>query len=183
MTFSNAMTYRMPAGIPGAISRAGGGVVMDVEPVALSSASPLAAYGLFGQLDNSGDFRALAAGDAAVYGLLSRPFPANDTTATGFFGQDKLGTPAVPPQNGGDGGVLRSGYMTVALEPNNAGVTAAVVKGGVVYACIQNPNAVGHVGGVQGAADGGNTIATKWIFMGPADANGNVEIANLGNNY
>lgn len=183
MGYDAVYKYNMPSGIPGAISRAGGGVVLDVEPIALSSTHPFAAYGLAGQLESDGSFRALNSSDTAIYGFLSRPFPFNATTASGFMGTNQLGTAAVPPQTGGEGAVMRNGYMTVLLEPNNAGVYTTPVKNGVVYVCIQNPNAAGHVGGVQGAADGGNTIATKFVFTGPQDSNNNVEITNIGNNF
>lgn len=172
----NVIKYAMPSGIPGAPSRIGGGVIFDSESVVLSADAPLGAYGLFGQIDDaSGDFRALDAGDAAVYGLLVRPFPTNATTAANFFGGVPLGTQAVPPQTGGMGAAMRAGYMTVKLQANNAGVVPAVVKNQPVYACIQNPPAGGFVGGVT-TADGGNTIAVNAVFNGPADADGNVEI-------
>ena len=61
---------------------------------------------------------------------------------------------------------------------NRSGVTTTPVKNGAVYACIQNPVTGGVVGGVLGAADGGNTIApANSYFTGPQDANGNVEVA------
>lgn len=174
----NAYTYKMPAGIPGALSRVGGGVILDVEPAALSSAAPLPFFGLAGIYNLAdGLFRALTAADAVISGFLSRPFPQNAQTTTGFFGSVALGAGSVPPQAGGEGAIMRAGYMTVQLQPNNAGVYTAVQKGMPVYVCIQNPNAAGQVGGVQGAADGGNTIAVNAAFTGPADANNNVEIS------
>lgn len=177
MGYDAVFKYNMPSGIPGAISRAGGGVVLDVEPISLSSSAPFAAYGVAGQVDGSGNFRALNSGDTTIFGFLSRPFPFNATTATGFFGQSQLGTAAVPPQSGGEGAVMRAGYMTVLLQSNNAGSGGlTVIKGGQVYVCIQNPPAGGAVGGVTGAADGGNTITCNATFTGPADSSNNVEI-------
>lgn len=174
---ANTIKYNMPSGIPGAISRAGGGVVLDAEPVALSSALPLPFYGLAGQIDTDGNFRAMDPADADIYGFLSRPFPQNATVASGYFGSSALGTPAVPPQTGGEGVVLRSGYMTVKLY----GADAAA-KNGVVYVQVDGIDADHPKGSVWAADDGSNRIATKWIFQGPADENGNVEISNLGNN-
>lgn len=174
---ANVFKYAMPSGIPGVISRSGGGVVMDVEPVSLSSALPLPFYGLFGQIDASGNFRAMDPADATVYGLLSRPFPQNQQTTTGFFGSSPLGTPAVPPQTGGEGAVMRSGYMTIKLY----GAVAAA-KGGIVYAQVDAIDADHPKGSIWASDDGVNRIATKWIFQGVADENGNVEISNLGNN-
>lgn len=175
---SNIIKYNMASGIPGVISRTGGGVVMDVEPCALSAASPIALYGLAGIYNAAdGAFRALAVGDAVISGFLSRPFPQNATSATGFFGSTVLGAAGVPPQAGGEGANMRAGYMTVLLQGNNAGVVTAAAKGGQVYVCIQNPPAGGSVGGVTAAADGGNTIAINATFSGPADDSGNVEIS------
>lgn len=173
----NVIRYAMPSGIPGAISRSGGGVVMDVEPVALSSVLPLPFYGLAGQIDADGKFRAMEAADADIYGFLSRPFPQNATGATGYMGSVAQGTPAVPPQTGGEGAVLRSGYMTVKLY----GATAAV-KNGIVYVQVDGEDADHPLGSVWADDDGANRIATKWIFQGPADESGNTEISNLGNN-
>lgn len=173
----NTIRYNMPSGIPGAISRAGGGVVLDSEPVALSATAPLPYYGLAGQIDADGKFRAMDAADADIYGFLSRPFPQNATAAAGYFGSTALGTPAVPPQTGGEGAVLRAGYMTVKLY----GATAAA-KNGIVYVLVDGEDADNPLGGVYADDDGANRIATKWIFQGPADENGNVEISNLGNN-
>lgn len=183
----NVYKYNMPSGIPGAISRVGGGVILNVEPAVLSSAAPLPFYGLAGAYNAAdGKFRLLTAADTAatISGFLSRPFPQNSTTATGFFGSVALGTAGVPPQAGGEGAVLRAGYMTVQLQPNNAGVYTAVQKGMPVYICIQNPNAAGQVGGCQGAADGGNTVLlANAQFTGPADSDNNVEIEyNVGKN-
>lgn len=169
----NVIKYAMPSGIPGAISRVGGGVVLDVEPVALSKDNPLPYYGLFGQINAAdGVFRAMAAGDANVYGALSRPYPANQTTTTGYFGSTPQGTPAVPPQNGGEGAVMRAGYMTVKLY--NA---TAAAKNGIVYVRVNNPTADLPLGGCEAADDGADTIAINAVFQGPADENGNTEIS------
>lgn len=173
----NAYRYAMPSGIPGVISRTGGGVVMDVEPVALDATAPLPFYGLAGQIDADGEFRAMAPADADIYGFLSRPFPFNATSAAGYMGSVALGTPAVPPQTGGEGAVLRAGYMTVKLY----GATAAA-KNGIVYVQVDAIDADHPKGSVWADDDGANRIATKWIFQGVADENGNVEISNIGNN-
>ena len=168
----NVIKYNMPSGIPGAISRAGGGVVLDVEPVSLSSAAPLPYYGLAGQIDADGNFRAMDSADTNIYGFLSRPFPQNATATSGYFGSTPQGTPAVPPQNGGEGAAMRAGYMTVKLY----GATAAA-KNGIVYVRVDNEDADHPLGGCEAADDGANTIAVNAIFQGPADDSGNVEIS------
>ncbi|MCY1296346.1 hypothetical protein D9M69_382260 [compost metagenome] len=160
---SNAILYRMAAGIPGDVTRAS---QSTIEPVMLNSASPFSAFGLFGKIV-SDKFVPFGAGDAdgAQYGLLVRPYPI-----TGGSGSDPLGT-ATPPTKG-IADVLRRGYMTVKL---NAGTAA---KDGQVYVRVANAAAGKPIGGIEAAADSTNTVAiTGATFMGAADASGNVEIA------
>lgn len=179
MTQSNAYLYSMPAGIPGVANRLGGRMP-EIESQIIDPANPLAAYGLFGQIDATTQlFRKMAAADTTVYGILVRPYPAQPSTASGVSGSVALGTAAVPPQTQQAVDVMKSGRMTVVLQANNAGVVTAPVKGGLIYVCIQNPPAGGVVGGILGAADGGNTIAlpASSYFMGGPDASNNVEIA------
>lgn len=159
----NAILYRMPSGIPGAVTRQ---AVSTIEPAILDSTNAFSAFGLFGKLV-AGKFVPIGAGDAAssVYGLLVRPYPTQGASAS-----DPLGT-AVPPTTG-VANVLRRGYMTVKL---NSG-TAAL--GGQVYVRVANAAAGKPIGGIEAAADGTNTIAvTGATFMSAADASGNVEIA------
>jgi hypothetical protein len=168
----NVFTYSMPSGIPGAVNRVGGGGKLDIEAVILDPNNVFPLYGLFGQIDSvTGLFRIIAAADAATYGPIVRPYPTQPTAAAGYSGSVVLGAGAVPPTKGA-AAVLKSGYMTVLLY----GATAAV-KNGQVYVRTQNAGAGQQVGGVEAAADGGNTIAIKAYFMGPADAAGNIEIA------
>lgn len=174
---SNVFTYSMPYGIPGAVNRVGGRGP-DIEAQIMDPTHPLPFYGLFGQIDaTTGFFRQLTSTDAAVYGLLVRPYPEQPTTATGFSGSISLGTAAVPPQFQTAIDVLKSGYMTVKLYN-----TTAAVKNGAVYTRIADNDATGFpLGDVEAAADssgGTNTLlVTPAYFMGPADSNGNVEIA------
>lgn len=155
--------YRMPAGIPGDVTRAS---QSTIEPVVLNSASPFASFGLFGKIV-SNKFVPFGAGDTngVEYGLLVRPYPT-----TGGSGSDPLGT-STPPTSG-IADCLRRGYMTVKL---NAGTAA---KDGQVYVRVAAAAAGKPIGGIEAAADGSNTVAiTTAAFMGAADANGNVEIA------
>lgn len=180
MTQSNAFLYAMPAGIPGVANRLGGRMP-EIEAQIMDPANPLPFYGLFGFIDAvTSLFRKMAAGDATAYGVLVRPYPSQPSTSgSGISGSVALGTAAVPPQIQTAVDVMKSGRMTVVLQANNAGVVTQPVKGGLVYVCIQNPPAGGSVGGILGAADGGNTIAlpATSYFMGGADANNNCEIA------
>lgn len=158
----NAFLYRMPAGIPGDVTRAS---QSTIEPVFLDPALPFAGYGLFGKIA-AGKFVPFGAGDAngADYGLLVRAYPT-----TGGSGSDPLGTSTPPAKGVAD--VLRRGYMTVKL---NAGTAS---KDSQVYVRVATPAAGKPIGGIEAAADGANTVAiTIATFMGAADASGNVEI-------
>lgn len=159
---SNAFISRMPAGIPGTISR--GAANSTVEPVVITP-NGITVYGVGTVIDaNTGQLRLPAAGDAAITGILVRPFPTNSS-------QDGLGTSTPPAKGLVDR--LKRGYVSVLLS----GATAAK-KDGAVFCRIQNAGAGQFVGGFEAAADGGNTVAVAGAyFTGPADASGNVEVA------
>lgn len=158
----NAFVSRMPAGIPGTLSRSAAQSTVDTVSL---TANSFTAYGLGGLIDAvTGNFRIPAAGDAAISGVLVRPFPTGAS-------QDGLGT-STPPTSGLADRLLR-GYVSVLL----GGATAAK-KDGAVYCRIQNAAAGKPVGGFEAAADGGNTVlVANAVFTGPADGSGNVEIA------
>lgn len=157
----NAFVSRMPAGIPGTLSR--GAAQSTVDTVNLT-ANSFTAYGLGGLIDSAtGNFRLPGAGDTAITGVLVRPFPTNSS-------QDGLGV-STPPAKGLADRLLR-GFVSIKLY----GATAAK-KDGQVYCRIQNAGAGQVIGGFEAAADGANTIAVAGAFFtGPADANGNSEI-------
>lgn len=152
-----AYLERMPAGIPGAVSRAASATL----ETGIIGASPVA-FGSLVKLVN-GKIEAIGAGDTAanVYGLLARTYPTQGS-AMELGG----GTAAAGMQQS----ILRRGYMTVLLK----GGTAA--KRGQVYVRITAGS--GRVpGDLEAAADGANTISVAGCyFMGPADAGGNTEI-------
>lgn len=164
----NSFSKRMPAGIAGAVTRA---EHSTIEPQIITPAGTTGApltYGVPVQIDStSGQARLLAAGDTDAYGALVRPYPLSNTNTT-----DGLG--AATPPTAGVCDVLVRGYMTVTLN----GATAAK-KAGTVYVRLAAPAAGKPIGGIEAAADGGNTVALpdKWYFTGPADTSGNVEIA------
>jgi hypothetical protein len=158
---TNAFTYRMPAGIPGAISRGQGQAT--IEPQVANAAKPFLAYGKFGKTVAE-KFIPLEAGDAAavITGLLVRPFP---TTSS----QDGLGT-STPPTSGMLDRMKR-GYMTVHLDKGVAAKDAQVY----VRTTVNGGDAVGQI---EAAAAGGECVAAAGCFFtGPADANGIVEVA------
>lgn len=154
--------YRMPAGIPGDVTRPS---QSTIEPGQIDAAAPPTKYGVFLKMV-SGKLRALGAGDAAVtpYGLLARPYPTNAAN-------EPLGT-ATPPTSGLCDPMVR-GYMTVKLALGTA------AKGGAVYVVTTAGGSVvgGDIVTAASPAGGGTaTLIPNCIFMGGADADGNVEI-------
>lgn len=167
-----AFLTRMPAGIPGMVNR---GFASTVEPISLTpfgvTGRPVG-YGVPLVIDNTGgnvgNARTVVAADTPdlVYGLLVRPFPT-----TGANANDPLGTGTIAPQqNSGD--VLRIGYMTVLLS----GATPAV-KGNPVYVWTAAPSGNHITGGFEATNPAASGFVIPGVFMGPADANGNVEIS------
>ena len=159
----NAITYRMPSGIPGAVTRTQGATI---EPQLFDSAAPFVGYGLPAKFGAGGKLAPITTGDAAaaIKGILVRPFP---TTSS----QDGVGV-STPPTSG-VGNLLRRGYINVKLN----GATASA-KEGAVYVRVAAAAAGKPIGGIEAAADSTNTIVmTGATFTGPADADGNVEIA------
>lgn len=163
---SNAFTFRMPAGIPGAINRTNSATV---EAQVLDTVNFPTAYGVPVAIDaTSNKTRKIIAGDtpASIYGMYVRPFP------TGGTATDPMGV-STPPV-AGICNVLKRGYIMVQL-----GGTAPAVKNGTIYVRVANAAAGKPLGGIEAASDATNTIAIAGnsYFSGPADANGNVEIA------
>lgn len=169
-----AFLKRMPAGIPGALTRQGKAKVEPFQVWPQGTTGAFSAYGLAGQLDAvTGQFRVVKSTDATVRGFLVRPFPTGGNTGAGAA----LGGSVTPPDGVGD--AMVSGYINAKLY----GATAAV-RGGVVYVRVADVAATGFpIGSVQAAAqaapNAADTIAlpATSYFEGPADANGNVEIA------
>jgi hypothetical protein len=158
-------TFRMPAGIPGAVNRV---ATATVEAQQLDTTHYPTVYGVPVALDaTSHNVRSITAADttASVYGFYVRPFP---TTGNGT---DGLGT-STPPVSG-IVSVLKRGYMMVKLN----GTTAAVKNGTVYVRTVTGTFTV--IGGIEALADSTNTFAVtgNTYFTGPADPNGNVEVA------
>jgi hypothetical protein len=153
-----AYMNRMPAGIPGEVSRPGA----TLESQFVGDAA--IAFGAVVKLA-AGKLVAIASGDAAsvVYGFLPRPYPT--TGDAGAFGAGSA--PAGTTQS-----VMRRGYMTVTLKG-----AAAAAKNGAVYVRV-TADGDKAVGDIEAAADSAKTVAIAGCaFMGPADAGGNVEIS------
>jgi hypothetical protein len=162
---SNAFQFRMPAGIPGDLSRP---ATATVEAQILDATYYPTVFGVPGTIDSTSlKFRKIKAGDTAssVTGLYVRPYPMTGN------GTDGLGT-STPPVSG-IANVLKRGYMTVQLN----GATASA-KNGVVYVRTVANGGNTIIGGIEAAADSTNTfVLANAYFTGPADSGGNVEIA------
>lgn len=146
---SNAYLKRMPAGIPGDVSRK---TEATVEAGLMADTVP---YGAPVKLDAAGKLAALSGASDAVYGFAVRPYPTMSSAAAAGSAQD----------------VLRRGYLTVKLAQGTA------AKGGQVYArhTAETGKAVGDI---EAAAVEGKTLAVPGcLFMGEADGSGNVEIS------
>jgi len=165
---STAYLLRAPAGVPGALSRPDQSTVEPVNITPYGTTGAPAAFGLACQIDATAeDLRVVADPDAAAYGFLVRPYPSlsGNNAASQGLGQ------AVPPAEGVVGVMVR-GYMTVKL-----GGSAAAVKGAAVYVW-SSADSGAHVQGQVEAADPSTDgfVLARSYFMGPADADGNVEI-------
>ena len=153
-----AFTTRMPAGIPGAITRP---LESTVEPGRLIPAAgvlPIPEYGLAAYYDTTTKgYRLPTTGDTpALVTALVRPYPGGRAQSNGV-----LGVAPVDYDHVGD--VLKRGYMSVRL--NNG--TAA--KNGTVYVRIAAPAGAKVIGGFEATADGANTLTMPHMFfMGPA---------------
>jgi len=162
-------TFSMPAGVPGDVTRHEN-VVLEpniIDPAYAGDSAPTVGlvYGNPVKLV-SGLVQAIQSGDAAadVYGFLIRPYPTNSS-------QDAQGV-STPPTSGLCD-VLKFGYFIAKLN----GATAAA-KGGAVYVRKLNAASGKPIGGIEAAADSSNmVVVANAYFMGPADADGNVEIA------
>ncbi len=149
MSIMRVYQDRMPAGVPGHVSRP---AESTLETCLVGDAA--IAYGAPVKRDATGKLVTIAAGDTEIYGFLARPYP------TGGGGNDPDGKAA----RGSIQSVMRRGYMTVTCAKGTP------AKGGAVHVRLAD-------GGVETAADGGATLAVPAVFMGGADADGNVEIA------
>jgi hypothetical protein len=164
----SVITYRMPFGVPGDISRPS---TATVEAQAFG-ATAFPAYGLPAK-SSGGKVIPVSAQNDVVYGFLVRPFPI-----TGANASDPLGT-SVPPTTG-VAGILRRGYINVLVQLG--GATCGLGTG--VFIRYQNAITGQIVSGVEGATTANNyqltstyTLGGGAYFTGPVDAAGNAEVA------
>lgn len=115
--------YRMPAGIPGEITRSDQSAIEAQTVTAAGASGSPAAYGVAVMLDSgTGLIRSVLANDiiASVYGWLVRPYPTN-------AGNEGLGVGTPANAAGSSCNVLRRGYLNVFLARGTA------VKGAPVF--------------------------------------------------
>lgn len=146
-----AYLTRMPAGIPGDVSRK---AEATIEAGLMAETVP---FGCAVKLDANGRLARPAASTDTVYGFMVRPYPTQDNAATADTTQD----------------CLRRGYMTVKLARGTA------ARGGQVYVRVTAVSGK-QVGDIEAEADSTETrtlAVPGCLFLGAADADGNVEIS------
>ena len=165
-----AFPFRTGAGFPGDVTRSR---PFSVVPGLLNVAAPPAAYGNPVLVGADGiSYRGISAADgsatpAAIAGVLVRLFPTQQQTG----GMTSALGSAAPPLSG-VADFLTLGFMMVKLP---AGAT--VVKGGQVFVWAAASSGSNVQGQPVAASSTTNTYTvTNARFVGPADANGNVEI-------
>jgi hypothetical protein len=166
----SVFTFRMPAGIPGECSRFNV-IGTTIKPENQNSTTPFTLFGQVGTIDANGARPVLATDTAIppVVGIAVRPFPTSDMTVA-LPGVVPFG-PGVPAPRGVID-IMYRGYVTMKLN----GATAAA-KGGAVYVYYA-ASAGSHVqAGIEAASGANLWLLTGAYFSGPADAQGNVEIA------
>jgi hypothetical protein len=138
---------RMPAGIPGAITRPWASIIDPIQitgPAAASNAPQ--GYGVGVVIDaTTGKARLPVVTDKLINGFLTRPYPGGAAEFKGVLGITPIDYDHV-------GDLMRSGFLSVLL----GGATAAVKQGRVF---VRKANAVTGkpIGGVEAAADLGTT--------------------------
>lgn len=162
------ITTSMPLGSPGDLSRD----VREctVEPYLNSTTVPVFGFGLPVKLGAQAmSVTGFVGGEtnASLLGFSVREYPSYP----GGNMQNLAAGGGIPMA--GAIGIMKKGYMVVQV----GGVTAAINKESAVYVRIATPAAGKPIGGIEGVADGANTVQlTAAQFMGPVDASGYGEI-------
>lgn len=159
---NTVFTKRMPAGVPGSISRPH---EASTEPQTMDSAAPVPAFGYPVKISGN-KIAAIAAGDTAadVYGFLVRIFPAT----SGSLEQDFDSAVPVPH---GLHPVMTRGYINVLCAAGTA------AKNGAVYMRVAAGAGNAPVGRIEAAEIPGETVAIpNCIFTGPVDENSITEV-------
>jgi hypothetical protein len=157
---SNAFIYRMPAGIPGDVTRR---EHAKIEPQIMDATYPVLEFGVPVKIV-SGEVRCMAVGEVYtdVYGFIVRPYPSQMASS------EALGAATPDPTKICD--ILVSGYMTVHC------VNGTPAKNNPVYFRHAAGSPAETIGQIEAGSLTDNTILTGAVFMGEADSDGNVEI-------
>lgn len=165
---SNAILYRMSAGIPGTPNRL---EQCTIELQMYDTNTPPTVFGVPIKYV-SGLVQPIAAADVIAtvnQGLLVRPYPTQAAVS------EALG--AATPNSTQIADVMKRGYLLVKV---NASVPAAVPsKGSIVY-CRKTDHGAGEypIGGIESDADAGKCEAIPCCFFtGAMDAAGNCEVS------
>jgi hypothetical protein len=169
----SVFTYRMPAGIPGAVNRKLGGAV--ITPEIQNATTPVTEYGVPVILDASGA-RPVAATDTSndvEAGFSARPFPGTDLNyGLVNAGAANPGFGSGTPPNTGEIDIMRKGFIVCKI-----GGSTAAAKYGNVYVWTAASSGAHVQGHVEASSPGGSGFQlTRARFRGPADASGNVEV-------
>lgn len=162
-----AYTYRMGAGFPGDVNRAH---PFSIEPTLMSSAAPVAEYGLAVVIDPANNrVRAVAPGDTgitSIYGVAVRPFPTQQMT-----GGPNSALEAAPVNTAQPLDVMRWGYVMVKVT------NGTPRKGDPAFVWVAATSGANIQGSFRTSASSGNTAAlANAYFNGPADASGVAEL-------
>lgn len=159
MSIMRVYQDRMPAGVPGHVSRPAESTLETclVGDAAIAYGAPVKRNATTGKLEG------IATGDTEIYGFLARPYPTGGGkggtgiagTATGDDGKAEAGTLAE---------VMRRGYMTVVCAKGTP------VGGGKVYVRLEG-------GLIETAADTGKTIEIPARFSDGMDSANLTEIS------
>lgn len=139
-THDGAFLDRMPAGIPGDLSRKEGAVV---EAQVFDATNPPTSFGQFVALDSSSkNIRKVLVGDISlsIYGALLRPYPVSAASTN-----EAVGT--ATPNTIFPADVLKKGYFTTLLQNSTASA-----RGGKVYQRIAATSGALKQGGIEAAA-------------------------------
>ena len=152
-THDVAFGARMPAGIPGDLTRKQGSIV---EARQFDATNPPAVYGVPVVIETTGGVRKVLSTDtsASIYGFILRPFPISNINTT-----DGLGTSGVNTNFPAD--IARKGYIDVVLQNSTAAALA-----GQVYVRAAATSGSLLQGGIEAAASSTIAAAAKGGITG-----------------
>lgn len=164
-----AYTYRMGNMVPGEVTRTH---PAGIFPMNINTTTPIAAYGNICINDGANGVRGVLFADQSatpliIAGIAVRPYPIQQQSG----GPGAALGSATPPTSG----VIDVGRQCTIMVKLKTGST--VVKGGTPYVWATATAGANIQNEFQSAASAGNTVPiSNAKYMGPADANGYVEL-------